>query len=171
MEDFLKQLVEEDTSEAWQALKDQMPWNCAGADDAAVKALGFKEAEVDVYDPEAVEILIAENEEGTVWAEFDLHPYLTIGEDFAPNIMYCLELSCLTKDSKPTSANAFLISNKARPKGMQDTVISLLIVACPRCQLMFTKGDEDIEFDTNDEGWIREDCAACGGSGEWEYEL
>ena len=36
---------------------------------------------------------------------------------------------------------------------------------------MYTKGDEDIEFDTDLEDWIDQDCIACEATGEWEYEL
>ena len=171
MENFLKQLVEEDTSEAWQALKDQMPWNFAGADDASVAALGFEEAEIDLQDAEELSALLSENEEGKVWMETYLDPGLYIGEDFMPYLLHCQLLVCLTKDSRPTSATALFVSNVAKPSEMQDSAISLLIVACPRCQLMYTKGDEEIEFDTDVEDWIEQDCIACEGTGEWEYEL
>jgi hypothetical protein len=35
---------------------------------------------------------------------------------------------------------------------------------------MFTQGDEDIEFEPDNDDWIVEDCIACEGNGEWEYE-
>jgi hypothetical protein len=171
MEDYLKLLVAEDTIEAWQALQDQMPWNFAGEDDAAIAALGFEEAEVDIEDPDAIAALLDEHEEGTVWMESYLDPGLYIGEDFMPYLLHCQQIVCLTKDSKPSSASALFISNKVKTADMQDYAISLLIVACPRCQLMYTQGDEDIEFDTDVDDWIDEDCIACNGTGEWEYEL
>jgi hypothetical protein len=171
MEDFLKQLVEEDTIEAWQALKDQMPWNFAGEDDSAVAALGFEEAEIDLEDPEEVAALLDDHEEGTVWMETYLDPGLYIGEDFMPYLVHCQQIICLPKGSKPSSATALFIAKSAKTADMQDYAISLLIVACPRCQLLYTQGDDDVDFDTDIEDWIDQECPACEGTGEWEYEL
>ena len=169
MQEFLKTLVTEDTPEAWDSLRKQMPWNYAGKSDAEIFSLGFEDSEIDPNDADAVRQVIEDNPEGKVWMEMYLDGGLEIGEYFVPFIINCQQLVCLTKDSNPSEPSAILISQEAKPKDLDRSAISLLIVACPRCQLMFTQGDEDIEFEPDDD-WIVEDCIACEGTGEWEYE-
>ena len=167
MEDFLKQLVSEDTPEAWESLRSQMPWNQAGKDDAAIAALDIDSVDIDLDDPEALSQAVSE---GKVWMEFYVDPSLTIGSGFIPYILNCQQIICLTPDSLPLSSPEVLVAEKAKPAEIEGSAISFLVVACPRCHLMSTKGDEDIEFEP-DEDLIDSNCIACQGSGEWEYEL
>jgi hypothetical protein len=170
MHKFLETLVMEDTPEAWDSLRKQMPWNYAGKNDAEIFALGFEDSEIDPNDADAVRQVIEDNPEGKVWMEMYLDGGLEIGDDFVPYIINCQQIVCLTKDSNPSEPSAILISQEAKPKDIDRSAISLLVVACPRCQLMFTQGDEDIEFEPDNDDWIVEDCIACEGNGEWEYE-
>lgn len=167
MEDFLKQLVNEDTPDAWNTLRSQMPWNQAKKDDAAIAALGIGSVDIDMDDSEALKQALSE---GKVWMEFYVDPDLTIGSGFNPYILNCQQIICLSLDSLPLSSPEVLLAQESKPADIEGHAISFLVVACPRCHLMVTKGDEDIEFEP-DEDLIDSNCIACQGSGEWEYEL
>jgi hypothetical protein len=89
---------------------------------------------------------------------------LEIGACYYPHLLNCQVLLPLSKDSGPGPdlTNLFRSSTAIAS-------ISLMVIVCPRCQLRFTEGDSDIEVDPED--CIFEDCIACGGSEEWEFEL
>ena len=167
MEDFLTQLVTEDTPEAWDRLRSQMPWNQAGKDDAAIAALGIDLVDIDPDDSDAFSQALAD---GKVWMEFYVDPSLTIGSGFTPYIIDCHEISYLSPDSHAGFSSEIRIAEEPKPTDIDGLAIFNLVVACPRCHLMFTKGDEDIEFEPN-EDLVDSNCIACNGTGEWEYEL
>ena len=167
MEEFLTQLVAEDTPEAWNRLRAKMPWNQAGKEDFAISALGIDEVDIDPDDSDAFQQALSD---GRVWREFYIDPDLTIGSSFTPYIMNCQQIVCLSPDSQPVFSSDIRISLKPKPANMEGSAITFLVVACPRCHLMFTKGDENIEYEP-DEDLIDPECIACHGTGEWEYEL
>lgn len=96
---------------------------------------------------------------------------LTIGDEFFPRIVDCLQISLVDRVPSLSNLTGIYEAQTTWASNVPASAISLLIIACPRCQLLFTEGDEDAEFDPEDsDEWLDEDCIACEGSGEWAYE-
>jgi hypothetical protein len=115
---------------------------------------------------------LAESAPGTIWAEFYVHPGISLANDFYPIVLNCLQLSCLDRVPSMNSLVGLYQSDKALPGENQISPTSFLAVACPRCHLIFVDGDVEEEFEPDDEeSWVESDCPACEGIGEWVYEL
>ena len=172
MEQYFESLVAEDSVEAWDALKELMPWDDRGPSDeqkSLVKQLGLQVLEIDTDDPEEVQTLLVNSQEGTVFGEFWFEPFLEIGGNFYPFLLTCQILVPLSADSK-TNHDLSNLYKSSIPIAVENfSPISLMVIVCPRCQLRFTEGDPDIEIEPEECRF--EDCIACGGSGEWHFEL
>jgi len=172
MENFLKILVEHDKPEAWAQIKRLMPWELADEKTQTFTTLKFEPLdEIDVEDEGEVLQLIASSIEGTIWGEFEIEPYIELGDGFIPYIVTCKEVVLLSKEATPGWSLSGLYKTQTPSKEHAISAVSFLAISCPRCQLIFTQGDEDVEFMPDDGGWVNEDCIACEGSGEWSYEL
>ena len=168
--EFLEVVVSSDTPSEWAEVRNQMPWNFADPDSSKVAALNLSELDTDVNDQNAVLQKIKSSPEGTIWGEFYFDPFLTISESFDPHVLSSHQLIRLSQNSIPNGDLNCLYRSDPATDDCPEWVTSYVVVACPRCHLMFTKGDEDIYLDL-DEDWIQDDCFACDGSGEWVYEL
>jgi hypothetical protein len=171
MEEYFEALVAEDTVEAWAALKKKMPWALAPSSEEKklAKQLGLKVLDIDIYNPEEIRSLLDNSPDGTIFGDFWHEPFLEIGGGFYPQLLNCQVLLPLSKDSTPNHELTNLFRSKTAVKNDDFSPISLMVIVCPRCELRFTEGDSDIEAEP--EECVFEDCIACGGSGEWEYEL
>ena len=171
MEEYFEALVTEDTVEAWETLKTAMPWRRAPSseDKKLAKKLGLQVLDVDIYNPEEIRSLLDNSADGTIFGDFWSEPMLEIGEGFYPHLLNCQVLLPLAKGSTPNQDLTNLFRSKTPITSDDFSPISLMVIVCPRCQLRFTEGDPDV--DVEPEECAYEDCIACGGSGEWEYEL
>lgn len=172
MEKYFESLVSEDTPEAWAALRAPMPWSWAPSDQekALFQQLDLQELEIQVSDSEQVQQQLESSADGTTFGEFYLEPVLSINGSFYPYIVNCLQITSLPKGSNPSLGNLVaLYESKSAVVTDDFSPISYLVIVCPRCQLQFTEGDTDAEFSPED--CVFDDCLACGGAGEWEYEL
>jgi hypothetical protein len=172
MKEFLNDFVPEDTAEAWEEFKSEMPWDPSNRALGSFSELNFERIEMANQSPEAIERVLAESAPGTIWAEFYVHPGISLANDFYPIVLNCLQLSCLDRVPSMNSLVGLYQSDKALPGENQISPTSFLAVACPRCHLIFVDGDVEEEFEPDDEeSWVESDCPACEGIGEWVYEL
>lgn len=172
LENFYSSLVDEDSPEAWAKLREQMPWNWATSeeDKKLIEQLGLEEVEIDTSDRQEINNLLKNSEEGTIFGEYFFEPFISINDDFYSYVLSSQQIFLLEKDSTPSidelvclyRAKTSIVTNDFSP-------ISFLAVVCPRCQLRFTEGDEDLDFQPED--CVFEDCIACDGTGEWLFEL
>lgn len=169
MNRYLEILVSSDTAGEWAKVRNQMPWNLNDPDSSKVVDLKLSELDTDVNNQDAVLHVIQSSPEGTIWGEYYFEPEININETFDPHVLNGSQILVLSHDSNP-SVDICLYRSEPAKDDCPDWAISYLAVACPRCHLMYTKGDEDIYLDLDDD-WIQDDCIACGGSGEWVYEL
>lgn len=171
MEEYFEGIVAEDSVEAWAALKDSMPWSWAPSDQQKklFKQLDLQDVEIDTEDPEEITALLQSSQDGTIFGEFWFEPSIEIGGDFYPYILTCQILVPLSKESTPNHDLTNLYRSSTPIASEDFSPISLLVIVCPRCQLRFTEGDPD--FEVGPEECRFEDCIACGGTGEWHYEL
>lgn len=172
MQEYLKAFVNEDRTEAWAKVKDQMPWNFKTEGSEQLAALGFEESGIDVSDVEAIGNIISESPKGSIWGAFYLDPYITLGDDFYPYIRSCQQIIML--EQVPALGNLEVIYKSERPwaEGLPQDAISYLLIVCPRCQLIATDGDEEADFEPDDdESFVDDNCPACDGNGEWTFEL
>lgn len=178
MSKILKSLVSEDSADAWQALKTRMPWTDNDQQVGWLKELDFEL--VDPDDPEDTNGSVLGLENLPTYSEDYLDPVIVIGDDFYPYIHTCLSITLVQgRDDNMGSAQVCIqtVSGdlyKSKLETSQElplSLVSYLLVACPRCQLSFSTADESFEFDPDEEDWIQQDCIACQGSGEWEWEL
>lgn len=169
MNEHLSILVKEDTAEAWEQIKSAMPWNFSAI---GSEKINFSKAEqLGDFSEEFIEEQLAENPPGTIWAEFYDDPVLTIGEEFTPIVQMALYVCPITQVPSLSNLTAIYLSSEPWSSEMPDSAISYLLVACPRCQIIYLDGDLDQDFEADGDDWIDPECPACDGSGEWEYEL
>lgn len=172
MKQYLKQFVSKDSQEEWQKLKSQMPWNFSTEGSELLANFQFEELDTDLDDEAEIADLIENSEVGTIWGEFFLEPVLSIGDDFYPFVQNCQQLLLLEQVPSLSNLSGLAKSDQPWKQGIPQDAVSFLVIACPRCQLIFTDGDTDEDFNPDDEdGWIDDSCPACNGSGEWVYEL
>lgn len=178
MSKIFKSLVSEDSADAWQALKNRMPWT-----DEELKVDWLKNLDFELVDPDDSEgpngpELVLENL--PTYSEDYLDPVIVIGDDFYPYIQTCLSITLdQGRDDNmgpaqvciQTVAGDLYKSKLETSRELPFSLASYLLVACPRCQLSFSTDDESFEFDPDEEDWIQQDCIACQGTGEWEWEL
>ena len=118
-----------------------------------------------------VQKLLEESEGGTIFGEFYVSPVLAINEGYVVQITRCEEILNLQQGSTPSLSDlSVLYRSKSPLKSTGFSTISYMSVICPRCHLLFTGGDLDIEVDHPD-NCVQDDCFACDGTGEWEFEL
>lgn len=172
MQNYLKAFVAEDTAEAWAKVKDQMPWNFKTEGSERLAALKFSNSNIQVSNGEAVEEAISKHPKGTIWGEFFLDPFITPGGDFYPYVRSCQQVVLLEQVPNLSNLENLYISEVPWSKGLPQDAISYLLIVCPRCQLVAMDGDVEEDFDPDeDESFIDEDCPACSGTGEWDFEL
>jgi hypothetical protein len=172
MKKYLKPFVTEDTPEAWAKVKGQMPWNFKTAGSEKLAGLDFSDCDIDISDAKAIDELISESPKGTIWGAFYLDPYITLGNDFYPYIRNCQQLVMLEQVPGLSSLEAIYMSKRPWSEGLPQDAISFLLIVCPRCQLIATDGDEEADFEPDeDESFVDENCPACDGTGEWDFEL
>jgi hypothetical protein len=171
MEEYFKAVVAEDTVEAWAALKKEMPWGWAPSKEEKklAKKLGLQVLDVDIYNPEEIRSLLDSSPDGTIFGDFWSEPMLEIGEGFSPHLLNCQVLLPLAKDSNPNQDLTNLFRSSTAIASDDFSPISLMVIVCPRCQLRATEGDQDNEVEPEECAF--DDCIACYGSGEWEFEL
>lgn len=172
MRKYLRPLVTEDTPDAWAEVKGRMPWNFKSEGSEKLADLHFKVSQTDVSDAKAIEALISNSPKGTVWGEFYLDPFITPGGDFYPYVRSCQQIAVLEQVPSLSNLEFLYISETPWIDGLPRDAVSYLVIICPRCQLIATDGDEDADFEPDeDEDFVDEDCPACSGTGEWEFEL
>jgi hypothetical protein len=171
MEQYFEALVAEDTVEAWAALKKEMPWRWAPSNEEKklAKQLGLQVLDVDIYNPEEIRSLLDNSPDGTIFGDFWHEPMLEIGAGFYPHLLTCQVLLPLSKESNPNQDLTNLFRSSTAITSDDFSPISLMVIVCPRCQLRATEGDPDNEVEPEECAY--DDCIACGGSGEWEFEL
>jgi hypothetical protein len=178
MSTIFKSLVSEDSADAWQALKNGMPWTDDDLKVDWLKELDFELVDSDEEEDPGESGLGFENL--PTYSEDYLDPVIVIADDFYPYIQTCLSISLVQGRNEEMSSSEVCIQTvagdlyKSRLETSRElpfSLVSYLLVACPRCQLSFSADDESFEFDPDEEDWIQEDCIACKGTGEWEWEL
>jgi hypothetical protein len=170
MQDYFEGFVSEDTEQAWQKLKSEMPWNVEGVHSTAIMELGLKSIELDVESDQQVGSLLERMPRRCLWFEYYVHPFFTLGhEDFYPFIINCQQISLM--EGIPSERTRIYRSDKALPAEERDSAISFLAISCIRCQIICMAGDFEAEFDPDEnEDWVLVDCPACHGDGEWVYD-
>ena len=175
---IFKSLVSEDTTHAWQALKNRMPWT-----DEDLKVDWLKELDFELVDSDEAEDTNGSElglEDLPTYSEDYLDPVIVLGDDFYPYINTCLSVALVQGRSEGVGSSEVCIQTVAgdlykskleTSRELPFSLVSYLVVACPRCQLSVSSDDESFEFDPDEEDWIQEDCIACQGTGEWEWEL
>lgn len=172
MHEYLESFVDEDTPGAWAKLRDQMPWNFYKEGSEKVATLKLSNSNVNVSDAGAVQELLSKSPKGTVWGEFYLDPFITPGADFYPYVRSCQQLVMLDQVPNLSSLENLYISERPWSDGIPQDAISFLLIVCPRCQLIAMDGDVEEDFEPeDDESFVDDNCPACSGSGEWEFEL
>lgn len=172
LEKYYELLVREDSPQAWAKLMEKMPWGWAPSDEERrlFKKLDLEQLDIDTSDPSEVGEELQNSEDGVIFGEYFVEPMLAINDDFFPCIKSCYQMFPLTKGSTPSVDDlGSLYRAKHAIVAENFSPISFLVIVCPRCQLRFTEGDEEVDFSPED--CVFEDCIACAGSGEWEYEL
>lgn len=171
MKAFLKAYVSEDTLEAWEEFKSGMPWNSTPEERNLFSELDFERIEMANLTPEAIEQLLVDSAQGTIWAEFYIDPGVTLANEFYPLVLNCLQLSSIDRVPSLNSLAGLYRTSTALSDENPVSPISFLAIACPRCHLIFVDGDVEEEFEPDDEeSWVDSDCPACEGSGEWVYD-
>jgi hypothetical protein len=178
MSSVFSHLVANDSAEAWEALKHQMPWTSDDSKYEWLKELGFA-----LLEPDAEEYLDNTNfvlGNLPLYSEDYLDPVIVLGEGFYPYIHTCLSMVLVRDRLEGVDSSPVLIqdvsgdlykSELSTERELPVSLVSNLLVACPRCQISFTSRHQAEEFDPDDDDWIQDDCVACDGSGEWEFEL
>lgn len=174
MDEFFKQVVDQDTVEAWRAVRIQMPWNFADSRASEISSLNLVEVVLDEIEYDGLIREIQLTEPGTFWGEYRVDiGGLTIGESFSPYIIDCQEVTELSGAQRlgPDLTHLYRTSIPGKTIALTHA-ISFLAVACPRCHLNFSHGNEEVLLDgLLPDSWTDNACLACGGSGEWWYEL
>lgn len=178
MSTIFRSLVSEDSADAWKALKTKMPWT-----DEDLKVDWLKELDFQLVDPDEPEDTNGSEiglEDLPTYSEDYLDPVIVLGDDFYPYINTCLSIALVqgrhddvdsSRICVQTVAGDLYVSKLETSRELPFSLVSYLVVACPRCQISFSTDDESFEFDPDEEDWIQEDCIACQGTGEWEWEL
>ena len=175
---YFEALVSDDTRAAWEALREQMPWSWSPSlrERQLLEELGLEQLDTDTDDANAVQELLSSAEDGTIFGEFHVEPASVIDNgNFEPYLTWCLQTVSLRKGSTPSSSNlSGLFKSKMAINDAEFSVLSYMVIVCPRCQLQFTQGDPDADFSPDDyefEDYVLDDCLACDGAGEWVFEL
>jgi hypothetical protein len=172
VDERFKKIVSEDTPQMWMSVKEAMPWGWALTESQSLDfpSSDLELLEIDCDDSDAVLGAIADYPNGEIFGEFEMDPSVEVNSNFDAYVMICLTLAQLPKGSTPSTAE---LTNLYRADSFEKVTtvspISFLVIVCPRCQLRFTAGDEDVEFTPDDCRF--DDCIACDGTGEWEYEF
>ena len=96
MQHYFEGFVSEDTEQAWQKLKSEMPWNVEGVHSTAIMELGLKSIELDIESDRQLGSLLESTPSRCLWFEFYVHPFLAPGhEDFYPFIINCQQISLM----------------------------------------------------------------------------
>lgn len=178
MSTIFRSLVSEDSPDAWKALKAGMPWADEDMKVDWLKELDFQLVEADETEDQNSSELGLENL--PTYSEDYLDPVIVLGQDFHPYIQTCLSIALVQGRNDDVSSSRVCIQTVAgdlyvseleTSRDLPFSLVSYLLVACPRCQVSFSTDDESFEFDPDEEDWIQEDCIACQGTGEWEWEL
>ena len=178
MSTIFRSLVSEDSADAWQALKTRMPWTDEVLEVDWLKELDFEYVDAEETEDQNSSELGLENL--PTYSEDYLDPVIALGQDFYPYIQTCLSIALVQGRNDVVSSSRVCIQTVAgdlhvskleTSRELPFSVVSYLLIACPRCQLSFSTDDESFEFDPDEEDWIQEDCIACQGTGEWEWEL
>ena len=170
MSNIYSSLVKSDTATEWASLKAGMPWSSQEAGAEKLVGLGIEQVDIALNEA-AISELLDTSPAGTVWGEFVVEPFVQIGDDYSAFVMNCLTTAVLTQVPSFSSLSGISKSEKPWVEGLPTFATSWMVIACPRCHLTATDGDPDEEIDFYDEDWIDEDCIACEGTGEWEFEL
>lgn len=178
MSSIFSSIVASDSVESWAALKSQMPWTSDDLRFDWLKDLNFQLLESD--EEEYLHNVNFSLNNVPIYSEDYLNPVIVLGEGFYPHIHTCLSM-VLVRDrlegidssrvAVQTVGGDFYLSELATEQELPFSLVSNLLVACPRCQIAFTAQYSAEAFDPDEEDWIQEDCIACQGSGEWEFEL
>jgi len=172
MDKYFQKLVKEDTASAWAELKAQMPFNFSQDGSDLISELGLDPLEIDFEDDDEVEEALADVKPNTIWAEHYLEPILVINDHFAPYVVNCQSISLVENFPGSRDLTGLYLASTEWTDDVSTEAISFLAIACPRCQLKHTQGDEDAEFSPDFGGeWIDQGCLACDGTGEWTYDL
>jgi hypothetical protein len=168
MKDYFKVLVDKDSVEAWEALKGLMPWRQTPSElKELVQKHGLEYVEIDADNLEQLQSLVKISPYGTFLYERWCDPSLEIGEGFYAQYLNCQQLDRLV----PTVGIPEELDHLYQAKNPIETAdfssISFLVIHCPRCQLRSSQGD----LNNLPEFCAFDDCIACGGSGEWAFDL
>lgn len=172
MEDYFKVLVGSDSLEEWAKLKRQMPWSLALSNDERkyVELLGLEKIDIDTFDEKQVTDLIENSPDGTIFGEFIVDPGITINNDFLPYVLTCHMLFPSRQGSTFSVIDLVDVYRSQNPNVVESFApVTYMAIVCPRCQLKFTEGEEDLDFSPED--CVFKDCFVCGGSGEWQFDL
>jgi hypothetical protein len=128
-----------------------------------------KNGEGDELDPDDPEVIQAFKDAPaeTLWVEryTEADPVLADGLFGVSQMAYEL---CLVagKSLPPESKNLYCSSIPWSTKGSPKYTLSWVVLKCPRCFIILEEEGEVLDEDNADP-----DCPACGGTGEWEFEL
>lgn len=167
-------LVTEDSLGAWEKVRSRWVEAITEKGSDRIASLGLQAQETGDND-EAVARLLKSAEPGTVWAEFDVDSAVSIGGDYSPEVRTSYTLTTISSVPSSWNLQGTYVAQKPWEKGIPDSVTSWMVIVCPRCHLLASATKEFDEYDSSwlheSQDWIDEECFACGGSGEWEWEL
>lgn len=172
-EEPFRNLVAEDTSQAWESVRAE--WvNSFAEDGDGISDLTLVNQGTG-NDLEKHAEVFETVEADRIWGEFNIEPSLYLGDDFFLSLKVARALGNL-RDGPSDSWDLVetFVAAKKWSKELPDSATSFVVVNCPRCELRAMHDqsfdDEERPWDDSD-GWIDPECVACGGIGEWEWSL
>lgn len=167
-------LADNDTSEAWESVRNE--WISGFVGDDEEKLAGLELFNQNTFDDLERHAKVFETAEAhRIWGEFNIEPYLLIGDDF--NVSLRVARAIVNLNDGPTSSMNLVetfVSEKDRRDELPQSATSYVAINCPRCELtaISSRGfDEEERPWGDDEGWVDPECLACSGVGEWEWSL
>jgi len=172
-DEMFENFVTEDTVEGWTELKEELTakWLYPMSPDSS---LGFIEEETIEfwrdYDEAKVVDAFAKFDDGRLWGEFQVEPFLEVADGEYLRINKATYLSLLQKVPSFSNLERVYVSEalSTEPIEWRDRYFYLW-AACPRCyhEAKLAVDDEYVEWD---EELAVPGCPACDGTGEWEFE-
>ena len=171
-DDLFKNFVTADTVDGWKSLKESLKAKWLYLESPS-KTFNFIDEETIEFwdcDESTVSEAFANFEIGRVWGEFQVEPLIEVsdGEDLI--IKKATYIALLENVPSFSDLERVYISKKISKKSFESPNPYFYILAvCPRCLYKAKQAAAD-EFLDWDEDLTIEDCPACEGLGEWEFE-
>ena len=172
-DDLLRNFVTVDTVDGWNSLKQALKakWLYSKSPSSTFNFIDEETIEFWENDDESkVTEAFANFEIGRIWGEFQVDPLIEVAEGEDLRIKKATYIALLEDVPSFSNLERVYISKKISKKPFESPNPYFYILAvCPRCLFKAKQvaDDESLEWD---EDLAIEDCPACEGLGEWEFE-